>query len=32
METEVAARYAQWKKTARHGQMFRHIAIAEPQQ
>lgn len=29
-ETEVAARYAQWKKTGRHGQMFRHIAIAEP--
>jgi signal transduction histidine kinase len=29
-ESEVAARYAQWKKTARHGQMFRHIAIAEP--
>jgi signal transduction histidine kinase len=29
-ETEVAARYAQWKKTGRRGQMFRHIAIAEP--
>jgi signal transduction histidine kinase len=28
-ETDVAARYAQWKKTARRGQMFRHIAIAE---
>ena len=30
METEMAARYAQWKTTARHGQMFRQIAIAEP--
>jgi signal transduction histidine kinase len=29
-ETEVAARYTQWKKTARRGPMFRHIAIAEP--
>ncbi len=29
-ETEVAERYAQWKKTTRHGGMFRHIAIAEP--
>src|SRR5450432_2114818 len=29
-ETEVAAHYEQWKKTARHGRMFRHIAIAEP--
>ena len=30
VETEMAARYAQWKTTARHRQMFRHIAIAEP--
>src|SRR5215471_6220826 len=30
LETEMAARYAQWKTTARHGQMFRYIAIAEP--
>jgi signal transduction histidine kinase len=30
VESEVAARYAQWKTTARHRQMFRHIAIAEP--
>ena len=30
VETEVAARYAQWKTTSRHRQMFRHIAIAEP--
>jgi signal transduction histidine kinase len=29
-ETEVATRYAQWKKIARHAQMFRHVAIAEP--
>src|ERR1035438_5889160 len=29
-ETEVAARYAQWKKSARRVQMFRRIAIAEP--
>jgi signal transduction histidine kinase len=29
-EAEVAERYAQWKKTSRHSQMFRHIAIAEP--
>ena len=29
-EAEVLARYAQWKKTARRGQMFRHIALAEP--
>jgi signal transduction histidine kinase len=29
-ETEVAARYAQWRKTSRHSGMFRHIAIAEP--
>ena len=28
-EAGVAARYAQWK-TGRRGQMFRHIAIAEP--
>ena len=30
VEAEVAARYAQWKTTARHRQMFRHIALAEP--
>jgi len=30
VEAEVAARYTQWKTTARHRQMFRHIAIAEP--
>src|ERR1035437_4887354 len=29
-EAEVLVRYAQWKKTARRGQMFRHIALAEP--
>src|SRR5260370_6642893 len=29
-EAEVAERYAQWKKTGSHSQMFRHIAIAEP--
>jgi signal transduction histidine kinase len=29
-ESEVAERFAQWKKTGRHSQMFRHIAIAEP--
>ncbi|MCX6632447.1 MAG: HAMP domain-containing sensor histidine kinase, partial [Candidatus Solibacter sp.] len=28
-EAEVAARFAQWRKTGRHGQMFRHIAISE---
>ena len=30
VEAEVAARYAQWKNTGRHSQMFRHIALAEP--
>ena len=30
VEADVAARYSQWKTTARHRQMFRHIAIAEP--
>jgi signal transduction histidine kinase len=30
-EAEFAARYEQWRKTARHGQIFRAIAIAEPQ-
>ena len=30
VEAEVAERYAQWKTTARHRQMFRHIALAEP--
>jgi signal transduction histidine kinase len=30
-EKELAARYEQWKKAARHGQIFRAIAIAEPQ-
>ncbi len=30
-EAEFAARYQQWRKTARHGQIFRAIAIAEPQ-
>src|ERR1035437_7523963 len=29
-EEDLAARYAQWKKTMRRGQMYRHIAIAEP--
>jgi signal transduction histidine kinase len=29
-ENEVAEHYAQWKKTGRRGQMFRHIAMAEP--
>jgi signal transduction histidine kinase len=30
-EAEYAARYEQWKRTARHGQIFRAIAIAGPQ-
>jgi signal transduction histidine kinase len=30
-ETEFATRYGQWKKTARDGQIFRAIAIAETQ-
>ncbi|MGA2771566.1 MAG: HAMP domain-containing sensor histidine kinase [Bryobacteraceae bacterium] len=30
-EAEFAARYEQWKRTARHGQIFRAIAIAQPQ-
>ena len=30
-EAELAARYEQWRKTARRGQIFRAIAIAEPQ-
>jgi signal transduction histidine kinase len=30
-EAEFAARYQQWRKTARHGGIFRAIAIAEPQ-
>src|SRR6476646_2830200 len=30
VEAEVAARYTHWKTAARHRQMFRHIAIAEP--
>jgi signal transduction histidine kinase len=30
-ETEMAARFEEWRKTA-HGPMFRHIAIAAPQQ
>ena len=29
-EADVAANYAQWKNTARHSQMFQHIAIATP--
>ena len=29
-ETEIAANFALWKKSGRHGQIFRHIAIAEP--
>ena len=29
-ENAVAEHYTQWKKTARHAQMFRRIAIAEP--
>ena len=29
-ETDMAARYVQWKSTSRHSGMFRHIAIAEP--
>ena len=29
-ENEIAERFAQWKKTGRHGQMFRHIAVAQP--
>ena len=30
-EAEFATRYQQWRKTGRHGQIFRAIAIAEPQ-
>jgi len=30
VESEVAARYSQWKATARHRQMFHHIALAQP--
>jgi signal transduction histidine kinase len=30
-EAQFAARYAQWRKTAAHGQIFRAIAIAQPQ-
>src|SRR3954453_15551735 len=30
-ETEIAANFAQWKKTARHNLMFRHIALAVPE-
>ena len=30
VETDIAARYAQWKTTARHRQIFRHVAIVEP--
>src|SRR5262245_4119613 len=30
VETEVEARYAQWKTAARHRQMFRYVALAEP--
>jgi signal transduction histidine kinase len=30
-EAEFANRYEQWRKTAGHGQMFRAIAIAQPQ-
>jgi signal transduction histidine kinase len=31
VEKDVAARYEQWKKTARHGLLFRRIALAEPE-
>ncbi len=30
-EIDIAANFAQWKKTARHNQMFRHIALAIPE-
>ena len=30
-ETEFAARFEQWKRTARNGQLFRAFAIAQPQ-
>src|SRR4051794_22090105 len=30
-ETEIAANFAQWKKTARHNQMFRRIGLAVPE-
>ena len=30
VESEFAARYSQWKKTARHHQLFQTIAIAQP--
>ena len=31
-EAELAARFAQWRKTTRHGQLFRRLAISLPQQ
>jgi len=31
VELELAARYQQWKKTARHSQIFNRVAIAIPQ-
>jgi signal transduction histidine kinase len=30
VEAEIAGRYQQWKKAARHGRMFRRIALAAP--
>jgi signal transduction histidine kinase len=30
VEAEMASRYAQWKTTARHRQIFRHVAIVDP--
>ncbi|MEO8371351.1 MAG: HAMP domain-containing sensor histidine kinase [Candidatus Solibacter sp.] len=30
-EADIAANFAQWKKTARHNLMFRHIALATPE-
>ena len=30
VEAGIASRYAQWKNTARHRQIFRHIAIVDP--
>jgi signal transduction histidine kinase len=32
VEAELPSRYEQWKKTARHNQMFRRVAIAIPQE
>src|SRR6476619_7572908 len=30
-DQDIAANFAQWNKTARHNQMFRHLAIVVPE-